>query len=180
MDLCKPLYKERGNVFSGSLDDVIERIHKEGGGDTEGSKRDDNGGDDNAGEGEEREGATFLEDASDDNKIYGTIDSRGTTNNNNKSAKDDDNGEGRMVGILQLWVCAMGHMEAVAELITGGTYTVSNILTALLVETLRTVTDSNNVSLLISRPTNTLRMNYRSRDMRYIIYCWTMNPPSKT
>ena len=33
-------------------------------------------------------------------------------------AKDDDDEEGRMVGILQFWVCAMGHMEAVDELIT--------------------------------------------------------------
>ena len=32
-DLCKPLYEERGNVFSGRLDDKIERIHKEGGSD---------------------------------------------------------------------------------------------------------------------------------------------------
>ena len=30
-DICKPLYEERGNVVSGSLDDEIERIHKEGG-----------------------------------------------------------------------------------------------------------------------------------------------------
>ena len=31
-DLCKPLYKERGEVVTGCLDDEIERIHKEGGG----------------------------------------------------------------------------------------------------------------------------------------------------
>ena len=30
--LCKPLYKERGNVVAGRLDDEIKRIHKEGGG----------------------------------------------------------------------------------------------------------------------------------------------------
>ena len=35
LDLCKPLYEERGNVVSGCLDDEIERIHMEGGGDPE-------------------------------------------------------------------------------------------------------------------------------------------------
>ena len=40
------------------MDDEIKRVHKEGGGkkDGEGLKRYDNGGDDNAGEGEEGEG----------------------------------------------------------------------------------------------------------------------------
>ena len=85
----------------------------------EGSKRDD-GGNDNAGEGEEREGVASLEDAFDDNEIYGAIASgQGTTNTNAKdNAKDDDDEEGCMMGIPQLWVCAMGHMEAIAELIT--------------------------------------------------------------
>ena len=68
--------------------------------------------------GEEREGAESLEDASNDDEIYGAIASRVTNNTNTKSAKDNDDEEGRMVGILQFWVCAMGHMEAVAELIT--------------------------------------------------------------
>ena len=31
-DLCKPLYKEIGNVVAGLLDYEIKRIHKEGGG----------------------------------------------------------------------------------------------------------------------------------------------------
>ena len=31
-DLSKPLYKERGNVVAGCLDEDTERIHKEGGG----------------------------------------------------------------------------------------------------------------------------------------------------
>ena len=46
LDLCKPLYEERGNVFSGRLYDKIERIHKEGGGEKEeeGSKGDTNAG----------------------------------------------------------------------------------------------------------------------------------------
>ena len=64
------------------------------------------------------EETTSLEDASDDDEIYGIITSRGTTNTNTKAAKDDDDEEGLMVGILQFWVCAMGHMEAVSELIT--------------------------------------------------------------
>ena len=34
-DLCKPLYKERGNVVAGRLDDDIKRIPKEGGDDKE-------------------------------------------------------------------------------------------------------------------------------------------------
>ena len=34
-DMCKPLYKERGNTVAGCLDDEIERIHKEGGGEKE-------------------------------------------------------------------------------------------------------------------------------------------------
>ena len=43
-DLCKPLYKDRGNVVAVSLYDELERIHKEGGGkkEEEGSKVDDN------------------------------------------------------------------------------------------------------------------------------------------
>ena len=46
LDLYKPIYKERGDVFAGCLDDKIERIHKEGGGnkEEEGSKGYDNGG----------------------------------------------------------------------------------------------------------------------------------------
>ena len=28
-DLCKPLYKERGKIVAGNLDDKIKRIHKE-------------------------------------------------------------------------------------------------------------------------------------------------------
>ena len=62
------------------MDDDIERIHKEGGGEKEeeGSKGDNNGGDgddgdDDAGEGEEREGASSLEEAFDNDKIYGAI-----------------------------------------------------------------------------------------------------------
>ena len=31
-DLCKTLYKERGNVVAGCLDDKTENIHKEEGG----------------------------------------------------------------------------------------------------------------------------------------------------
>ena len=34
-DLCKPLYEEIGNAVAGRLDDEIERIHKEGGGEKE-------------------------------------------------------------------------------------------------------------------------------------------------
>ena len=70
------------------------------------------------GEGKEREGAASLEDASNNNKIYIHIDSRGTTIANAKAAKDDNDEEGRMVRILQFWVCVMVHMEAVAKLIT--------------------------------------------------------------
>ena len=82
-------------------------------------KGDDEGGNDDTGEGEEREGATSLDDSSDDKNVYGAIASvQGTTTNNAKDgAKDDSDDEGRMVGIPQFWVCAMGHMEAVAELI---------------------------------------------------------------
>ena len=120
LDLRKPLYEERGNVVSGCLDDEIERIHMEGGDETEeeGSKG-DCGGDNAAREGEEREGAASLEASSDDYEIYNVIASgQGTTTNAKDDAKDDDDEEGRMVGIPQFWVCAMGHTEAVAELIT--------------------------------------------------------------
>ena len=53
MNLCNPLYKERGKVVSGSLDDEIERIYKEGGckKEEEGSKRDNGVGSNDAGEG---------------------------------------------------------------------------------------------------------------------------------
>ena len=57
-------------------------------------------------------------DASENDEIYGVIASIVTTTTNVKAAKDDDDEEGRMVGILHFWVCAMGHMEAVATLIT--------------------------------------------------------------
>ena len=121
-DLCKPLYEEIENVVAGMLDDEAKRIHKERGykKEEERSKGDDDDSNDNdAGEGEEGEGAASLEDASDDDEIYGAIDSKqSTTTTNSKAAKDDDDKEGRMVGIPQFWVCAMGHMEAVAELIT--------------------------------------------------------------
>ena len=102
------------------LDDDIERIPKEGGDEKEeeGSKRDYKNGDNDAGEGEEREGAASLEDAFDNNEIYGAIAYRCTTTTNAKVAKDEDIEEGRMVGIIQFWVCEIGHMEDVAELIT--------------------------------------------------------------
>ena len=35
LDICKPLYKERGNFVAGLLDDDIKRIHKERGGEKE-------------------------------------------------------------------------------------------------------------------------------------------------
>ena len=89
LDLCKPLYEERGNVVSGCLDDETKRIYKELGGEKEeeGSKRDDDGGNDDAGEGEEREGAASLEDAFDDDEIYGAI-AYGQSTTTTK-AKDD-------------------------------------------------------------------------------------------
>ena len=59
-----------------------------------------------------------LDYASYDDEIYGYIASRGTINTNTKGAKEDDDEEGRMMGILQFWVCAMGHMEVVAKLTT--------------------------------------------------------------
>ena len=63
-------------------------------------------------------GAASLEDASEDDEMYGTIASIGTTTTNDKAAKDNNDEERRMVVILQFWVCAMRHMEAVAKLIT--------------------------------------------------------------
>ena len=53
LNLCKPLYEERGNVVAKRLDDEIERIHKELGGEKEeeGSKGDDDDGDEDAGGG---------------------------------------------------------------------------------------------------------------------------------
>ena len=103
-DLCKPLYDEIGNVLAGRLDHEIERINKEGGGkrEDEGSKGDDDCSDDDAGEGEDREGAECLEDASDVDKIYGAIASgQGNTITNTKADKDNDDEEGRMVVIPQ-------------------------------------------------------------------------------
>ena len=75
LDLCKPLYNERGNVVVRRLDDEIERINKEGGGEKEeeGSKVDDDSGDDDKGEREEREGATSLEEPSKKDEIYVSI-----------------------------------------------------------------------------------------------------------
>ena len=82
-------------------------------------KIDDGNGDDNVWKGEGREGASSLEDASNDDGIYGVIAfGQGTTTTNVKAAKYNNDEEGRMVGILQFWVCVMGHMEALAELIT--------------------------------------------------------------
>ena len=70
-------------------------------------------------EGEEREGAASLEDASNDDEIYSAIASGQdtTTTNSKDDAKYDDDEERRMVGMPQFWVCAMGYMEVVAELI---------------------------------------------------------------
>ena len=53
LDICKPLYKERGNFVAGLLDDDIKRIHKERGGEKEEGYKgdDDDGGNDDAGEG---------------------------------------------------------------------------------------------------------------------------------
>ena len=71
------------------------------------------------GEGEEREGDASLEDTSDNDTIYGAIASGQDTNTTNaKSTNHNNDKEGCMVGIPHFWVCAMGHMEAVAELIT--------------------------------------------------------------
>ena len=104
------------------MDEKIERINKEGGGkkEEEGSKVDDDDGNTNAGEGEKREGDASLENASNDDEIYGAIASgQGTnTTNSKEDAKDVDEEEGHMVGIPQFWVCAMEHREAVAKLIT--------------------------------------------------------------
>ena len=82
----------------------IERIHKEVGGEKEeeGSKGYTDGGIDDAGEGEDREGAASLEAYSSNNEIYGAIASgQGTTTKATDDAKDDDDEEGRMVVITQ-------------------------------------------------------------------------------
>ena len=100
-----------------ALDDKIVMVHKEGGGkkEEEGSKEDD-GGDSNMGEGEERDGSASLYKSFDNENICGAITSGQvtTTTNSKDDAKEDNGGEGRMVGIPQFWVCAMGHMVAVA------------------------------------------------------------------
>ena len=89
LDPCNPLYEERGNFVTGRLDEEIERIHKDGGGEkeVEGSKGDDDDGD--TGGGEDREGDASMDDPSNDNEIYGAIVSRqGTTTTNTKAAKE--------------------------------------------------------------------------------------------
>ena len=43
-----------------------------------------------------------MDDTSNHDEIYSAIASRGTTTTNTKAAKDDDDKEGRIVGILQL------------------------------------------------------------------------------
>ena len=75
---------------------------------------------DGAEEGEEREGAASLENASNDDKIYGANASGqgNTTTNTKANSKDNDDKEGRMAVIPQFWVCAMEHIEAVDKLIT--------------------------------------------------------------
>ena len=66
-------------------------VRREGGKKEEdGSKGDNDVEDDNAGEVEEREVAASLEDASNNNEIYGDIASRGTTTNNAKAPKDNN------------------------------------------------------------------------------------------
>ena len=61
----------------------------------------DDDGDDNAGEGEEREGYASLEDAFNDDKIYVAIASGQCTNTTNAKddSKDGNDEEGLMVGI---------------------------------------------------------------------------------
>ena len=53
LDICKPLYEDIGNVVAICLYDETKSIHKEGEGENEeeGSKRDDNGGSGDMGEG---------------------------------------------------------------------------------------------------------------------------------
>ena len=74
-------------------------IRREGGEkEEEGSNGDDDDGND-AGEGEEREGAAYLVDASAVNRIFGTIASvKVTTTTNAKASKDNDDKEGPMMG----------------------------------------------------------------------------------
>ena len=109
-------------------------IHKEGGceKEEEGSKGDDdggeNGGNNYAGEGEEREGDSSMEDASNYGEMYSVITSGQGTTTKSKDNTNDDDKEGRMVGIHQFWVCTMGHMESVSELITDrNIYCVNNL-----------------------------------------------------
>ena len=54
-------------------------------------ERDDNSGNNDAGEGEEREGFASLEDASNNNEIYGPIASGQVTTTNATDASKDDN-----------------------------------------------------------------------------------------
>ena len=60
LDLCRPLYEERGNVVARRLNDDIGRIHNKGGGkkEEEWSKIYENGGGDDAGE--KGEGGCYI------------------------------------------------------------------------------------------------------------------------
>ena len=86
--------KERGKFIARYLDDKIDRIHKEGGGEKEeeGSKADTDGGNNDTGEGKEREGGASLEDASNDGDICGgNASGQATTTTNDKyDTRDDD------------------------------------------------------------------------------------------
>ena len=59
-----------------------------------------------------------MEDASNKDKIYGAISSKGTTTTYTKATKDDNDKEGCMAVILQFWVFTMGHMDAIEKSIT--------------------------------------------------------------
>ena len=72
-DLCKPIYKERRNVVAGRLDDEIQRIHKQVGGQKEEDGSQGYVSDKDGREGKEMEGTPSLEDAPNNNKIYGDI-----------------------------------------------------------------------------------------------------------
>ena len=100
------------------MDDDINRIHKEGGAEKEeeGSKRDDDGDDDNVGWDRRGRGPHTWRTPQ--------LTTRSTVLYppevlllTPKPPRTKNDEEGSMVGILQFWVCAMGHMEAVAGLI---------------------------------------------------------------
>lgn len=103
-NLCEPLYQERADIIQGKKDDDIEKEESKNE-----TKEDRNDGDGEAKDSEEQVDTVDTVDDADDG--FGKKEQEGEEQSTN-------NDEGKVTGIPQFWVCAMSHMEPLAEMLT--------------------------------------------------------------